>query len=124
MDILVVDDDRDILNLLRQCLESEGITVVCAASAEDALRKVAVKTFRLMITDLHMPGLDGLSLARQTSQIAQHMPVILATGDITRDLQGLTREPGVTAVLAKPYNPGQLFEAIQTLCPDLCFSMP
>ena len=62
-DILVVDDDRQILELVKRILEREGIVAHCVASGEEALEKMRERTFSLMITDLNMPGLDGLELS-------------------------------------------------------------
>jgi response regulator receiver domain-containing protein len=76
-EILVVDDDRQNLGLVRHLLENEQMTVQCATSGEEALRKLEKNTFDLMITDLNMPGLDGFELARKAAVIAPHMPIVV-----------------------------------------------
>jgi len=115
-EILVVDDDRDNLNLLRQILECEGMSVGCAVSAEDALAKLTDRTYSLMLTDLNMPGLNGIALARRASVIAPHMPVFLMTGDISPDTPQMAKEAGIAVVLNKPFYPAQLLQVIREQC--------
>ena len=58
--ILVVDDNRIVLELVRRILERAGFVVFCVASEEEALEQIKERTFSLMITDYDMPGLNGL----------------------------------------------------------------
>lgn len=102
MVVLIVDDDPRILKLATSFLEREGMTVWCAACGEEALRLVQEKTFSLMITDLHMPGMKGLELAGKVSEIAPGMPVFMITGDVSGEIQCLAREAGILKVFAKP----------------------
>jgi len=112
--ILVVDDDRDNLSLLRQILEIGGMNVVCAISAEDALGKIAAgKSFDIMLTDLNMPGLNGIALAQRVSVIAPRMPVLLMTGDISPDTPQMAQAAGIALVLNKPFHPARLMQVIQ-----------
>jgi CheY-like chemotaxis protein len=112
-DILVVDDDRQILELVKRILESEGIVAHCAASGEEALEKMKERTFSLMITDLNMPGLDGLELSRIGLGIAPQMPIIMDTGRISPKIIRLAKEIGITKVLAKPFLPNVLLDTIR-----------
>ena len=116
-DILVVDDDHDNRSLLRQILESEGMGVECAVSGEDALRKIELKNFRLMVTDLNMPGMDGFVLARRVAAILPQMPVVMMTGELAPEIAQLAQDAGIKMVLRKPFRPAQLFELIHSLCP-------
>lgn len=112
-DILIVDDDRDTLDVLRQYLESEGKSVACAVSAEDALRKIeAGNRFPLLLTDWKMPGLDGIALARAVAVSAPKTTVYLMTGDISPSIPGLAREAGISGVLNKPFSPQMLLETV------------
>lgn len=112
-DILVVDDDNIMLELVKRILEREGIVVHCAASGEEALEQIKVKTFSLMITDLNMPGLDGLELARKGLEIAPQMPIIMDTGDISPETIRQAKEIGISKVLAKPFLLKELLETIR-----------
>lgn len=102
--VLFVDDDRDILKLATTFFESLGMAVHCAASGEEALGKVRERRFCLMVTDLNMPGLDGLQLARRVREIAPDMPVVMGTGDASPEISRLAAEAGISRVLDKPYH--------------------
>ena len=111
--ILVVDDDRLILQAVKLILEREGIVAHCVASGEEALEKIKERTFSLMITDLNMPGLDGLELSRIGLGIAPQMPIIMDTGRITPKITRLAKEIGISKVLTKPFLPKVLLETIR-----------
>lgn len=63
--ILVVDDEEDILELVRFHLAREGYQLTLAATGEEALKKAKRETFDLVVLDLMLPGLDGLEVARR-----------------------------------------------------------
>ena len=69
--VLIVDDDQRILELATFFLTREGVEVHCAADGEEALSKIRERTFAMMITDLNMPGMDGLELARKARENAR-----------------------------------------------------
>lgn len=110
--ILVVDDDRDTLALVKRILERAGNVVHCAESGEEALVKITARTFALMITDLNMPGLDGLELSRKGLEITPQMPIIMNTGGISAKIISEANEIGIAIVLAKPYLAQELLQTI------------
>ena len=112
-DILVVDDDRVILEAVKRILEREGIVAHCVANGEEELAQIKEKNFSLMITDLNMPGLDGLELARKGLEIAPQMPIIMDTGRISPKIIRVAKEIGITKVLAKPILVKELLETIR-----------
>jgi len=80
--ILIVDDDRSIRQILQKAFEKEGLECSAASGGEQALAIMQAKEFDVIITDLHMPGLDGIGLLKQIN--AQYdadvrEPVILST---------------------------------------------
>jgi len=79
--ILVVDDEKDIRNLLRQVLEHAGYQVETAANGREALEMVERSLPDLMLLDIMMPELDGWEVCRQvkSKQKTKHLPVILLT---------------------------------------------
>jgi len=109
--VLVVDDDQFILEVASSLFEFEGIEVHCASSGEEALRKLRERAFMLMVTDLNMPGMDGLELAEKVREMAPHMPIYMSTGDISPEIIRLAREAGIVRIFAKPVD----FEDIVTL---------
>src|SRR5476651_1204492 len=112
-DILVVDDDKIVLALLKRILEREGFVAHCVASGEEAIERIKERTFSVMITDLNMPGLDGLELARKGLEIAPQMPIIMNTGGISPKIIRLAKEIGITKVLGKPFLVKELLETIR-----------
>jgi two-component system phosphate regulon response regulator PhoB len=105
--ILVVDDEEDILELVRYNLEKGGFQVSCAETGTDALRKARAELPDLILLDLMLPGLDGLevtSLLKNDSK-TRHLPIIMLTAkgseaDIVRGL-----EAGADDYIAKPFSP-------------------
>jgi two-component system, cell cycle response regulator CpdR len=112
-DILVVDDDKIMLEAVKRILEREGIVAHCVASGEEALEKMKERTFSLMITDLNMSGLDGLELARKGLAIAPQMPIIMDTGAISPKIIRLAKEIGIAKVFGKPFIVKELLETIR-----------
>ena len=101
--ILIVDDDGGTRELLKYFFESGEMKVHCAASGEEALQQLEKRSFMLMITDLNMPGMDGLELARKAWEIAPDMPIIMNTGDKSQEICRLAKEAGIVEVFAKPF---------------------
>jgi DNA-binding response OmpR family regulator len=111
--ILLVDDDRHCLGMFRSFLMQEGFSVKCATSGDEALSILKDSTIDLMITDLNMPNMDGIELAKKASVLMPLMPIILHSGDISPELPLLAEVVGISRVLAKPVNPGAMLEAIR-----------
>lgn len=115
--ILLVDDDKDYLRLFGNFLQQEGFSVKCAASGDEALSILKDFTVHLMITDLNMPNMNGIELAKKALIIMPFMPVILHTGDISPEISLLSEVVGISRVMAKPVNPGEMLEAVRI---ELC----
>ena len=108
--ILVVDDEVLVLCLLADALEDEGFKVVSAGNGAEALQALeAVERdgghVDVVFTDINMPVLDGLELARRVRALKPHMPIIYASGRTS----GLSRDECVEGgrFLPKPYVPEQ-----------------
>jgi CheY-like chemotaxis protein len=111
--ILVVDDDRIILEVLKRILERERIETHCVSSGEEAVEQIKIKNYSLMITDLCMPGMDGFELTRKVLEIAPHMPIIMDTGSISPKIIRLAKEIGISEVLAKPFHMKELLNTVR-----------
>src|SRR6266571_8485218 len=96
--VLVVDDDQLILDLTSSFFQSEGMEVHCVLNGEEALRMLRERTFTLMVTDLNMPGMDGIELAKKVREIAPRMPIFMSTGHISPEVIRLAAEAGITRV--------------------------
>lgn len=111
--VLVVDDDPDLLRLLSMRLRAWGIRVSTAVSAEEGLSRVAIETPQLVISDIRLPGKDGLALFREIHASRPTLPVILLTahGTIPDAVQAMSQ--GVFGYLTKPFDSKLLFEKVQ-----------
>jgi len=77
--ILVVDDEEDILELVRYNLAKEGYHVIGALTGEDALQKARSEKFDLIVLDLMLPGIDGLDVAKRlkSSPKTEQVPIVM-----------------------------------------------
>ena len=104
--ILVVDDEEDILELLRFNLSHEGFQVSCAVSGEEALKKVKIEPPDLILLDLMLPGLDGLEVARvlKSQASTKEIPIVMLTakGEEADIVKGL--EVGADDYITKPFS--------------------
>ena len=110
--VLVVDDDEDILRLLTMRLKARGFRVTAVGSAEQALVQIAVDTPRVVVSDVRLPGQDGLALFEEIRRTRPTLPVILLTahGNIPDAVDATSR--GVFGYLTKPFDSQILLEKI------------
>ncbi|MBL8403120.1 MAG: sigma 54-interacting transcriptional regulator [Dechloromonas sp.] len=110
--VLVVDDDEDILRLLTMRLKARGFRVTAVGSAEQALARVAVDSPRVVVSDIRLPGQDGLALFEEIRRTRPTLPVILLTahGNIPDAVDATSR--GVFGYLTKPFDSQILLEKI------------
>jgi two-component system phosphate regulon response regulator PhoB len=104
--ILVVDDEEDLLELLRYDLMREGFIVVCASSGEEAMKKAGIETPDLILLDLMLPDLDGLQVTKllKENRHTQTIPIVMLTarGEETDIVKGL--ELGAEDYITKPFS--------------------
>jgi two-component system phosphate regulon response regulator PhoB len=115
--ILVVDDEEDILELLRYNLSREGYDVACVSTGEDALRHARETIPDLVVLDLMLPGLDGFDVYRElkASSRTAHIPIIMLTArseeaDIVTGL-----ELGADDYIVKPFSPRVLLARLKAV---------
>ncbi|MBZ9613400.1 sigma 54-interacting transcriptional regulator [Rheinheimera maricola] len=111
--LLLVDDDPSLLRLLTLRLEGEGYQVICADSAEAALPLLTKNSVDVVLSDLRMPGLDGMSLFDEIAKRYPGLPVVLMTahGSIPEAVAATQR--GVFGFLTKPLNSAELRDILQ-----------
>ena len=111
--ILVVEDDDVSRETMTDVLSHAGYDVVAAADGYEALSIAARGPPDLMLSDLQMPGIDGVELTRRLHTFARGVPVVLTTGmSDTRDVVTAARSYGAVACLAKPMNVDELLWTI------------
>jgi two-component system OmpR family response regulator len=112
--ILIVDDDREIRDLLARFLEKHGLRVTAARDAREARRLLPLGHYQMVVLDLMMPGESGLDFARWL-RTQSRLPIIMLTamGEETDRIIGL--EMGADDYLPKPFNPRELLARIRAV---------
>jgi CheY-like chemotaxis protein len=115
--ILVVDDEDTVRNMLRAILTKFNFKVLTAGDGADALFQVAEQQteLRAVITDLHMPNMDGLSFVRVLKGRLPGVGIIVVTGRMEEREENEFKQLGVHVVLQKPFTQAQLVEALKTV---------
>jgi len=110
--ILIVDDERYILRVLRLKLENAGYEVICAANGLDGLKKVKQDRPDAVITDIHIPGMDGQRLCEEIRQMEDNQPLIIViTGRIHKDDRKWTGDMNLRFI-EKPFSPRKILRII------------
>jgi DNA-binding response OmpR family regulator len=115
--ILVVDDEEDILELVRYNLEREGFQVTCAESGEKAMQTIRKEVPDLVVLDLMLPGIDGLEVARRLKKDHKTagLPIVMLTakGEEADMVTGL--ELGADDYVTKPFSPRIMIARIKAV---------
>ena len=115
--ILIVDDEEDVLELVRYNLDKEGYKVEMATSGEEALAKARAKLPNLIVLDLMLPGIDGLSVCKKLKSDSKtgSIPVVMLTakGEETDIVTGL--ELGADDYITKPFSPKVLVARVRRI---------
>jgi two-component system, NtrC family, response regulator AtoC len=102
--VLLVDDDTAITTVLGALLKQEGIAVTCAASGSEALTALTKHPIDLVVTDLRMPGMDGMALLRRVTQSHADVPVVVLSAHGTVPLAVDAMKAGAADFLTKPFD--------------------
>jgi nucleotide-binding universal stress UspA family protein/CheY-like chemotaxis protein len=115
--ILVVDDELIVRDSIKEWLEDEGFAVDMAASGPEALDKLSAKPYHLMLTDIKMPGMDGVELLKKAHKPFPDMTVIMMTAYATVETAIEALKIGALDYLLKPFDPeimvDKVFEVYQ-----------
>jgi two-component system response regulator HydG len=117
--ILVVDDSPDTLEVLQRNLESKGFNVVTAPGAVEAIKILESVPVDLVITDLKMPEVDGLSLVRHVHENYKNTEVMMITGYPSIEGAVEAVKTGAEEYLAKPFTDEELFAAVRRVLEKL-----
>ena len=111
--VVLIDDEEDVLHSGTQTLELEGIGVRAFRDAESALDLLTPSWCGIVLSDVKMPGMDGMELLRQVRAVDPELPVILITGhgDVAMALQAI--RDGAYDFIEKPAAPEQLIDVVQ-----------
>lgn len=106
--VLVVDDEASIRDLLEKTLAMSDYDVDTAPDGRAALERMRLNTYDLLITDLKMPGIDGLAVVREARRYRADLPVIIITGFSTEATAIEALNLGVSGYLTKPFRVPQV----------------
>jgi EAL domain-containing protein (putative c-di-GMP-specific phosphodiesterase class I)/ActR/RegA family two-component response regulator len=110
--VLVVEDDEEIRALYDYCLSEEGYAVEGVGNGHQAIAKIKASTYDVILSDIHMPEMDGLALLKAVRDYDQDVPVILITGQPAIDSAVEAVEYGALRYLTKPLKLDQLRESV------------
>lgn len=112
--VLAVDDDPLLLELLVDYLKDMGHDVVATSSPADGLAHINEAKVDVLITDIQMPEIDGLELARRARETEPSLPIIFVSGYLTPK----DHRPSKSVLISKPYTRQQLANGIQQVLRD------
>ncbi len=111
--ILVVDDAFAIRSALRTLLTANGFEVFEAENGEQGLEAIARQPVDLVISDLNMPGMDGLTMCGHIKQQGHNVPIFMLTTQSSPELKARGKDSGVVAWIVKPHKDDILLKGIQ-----------
>src|SRR3989449_2998193 len=115
--VLLVDDDKDLLQLIAMRLTASGYAVTSVESGEAALAALAVARPQAVVTDLRMAGMDGMALFDAIHREAPSLPVVILTAHGTIPEAVTATRRGVFSFLTKPFEPKVLLETVAEAMP-------
>lgn len=115
--IMIVDDSSSLRQVVGIALKSAGYEVIEAVDGKAALSKLTGQKINLIISDVNMPNLDGISLVRAIKQMPAYKftPIVMLTTENQDSKKREGQEAGAKAWVVKPFKPEQLVAAVQKL---------
>lgn len=113
--ILAVDDSSSMRQMVAFTLKGAGHQVVEAADGQEALNKAKSQKFDLVITDVNMPVMDGITFIRHLRGEASYKftPMLMLTTESSMDKKSEGKAAGATGWIVKPFNPDQLLNTVK-----------
>ena len=106
--ILIVEDHDVSRRCLEEVLQKEAYSVCSVPCGEDGLGEIEADRFDVLLTDLHLRGIDGFDLITRAKEVQPLMHVLLMTGDGRKEVYELARDVGVDVLMEKPMELGRL----------------
>lgn len=113
--ILSVDDSASIRQMVKMTLTGAGYDVVEACDGTDALGKAKGRSVNMVVTDLNMPNMDGLSLIRELRKLPEYrgVPIVLLTTESDDEKKKEAKAAGATGWITKPFKQDQLLAVVK-----------
>jgi two-component system chemotaxis response regulator CheY len=115
--IRVVDDSASLRNVVGIALKGAGYDVIEAADGKDALAKLTGQKVHLIVSDVNMPNMDGITLVRELKKLPNYKftPIMMLTTESQPEKKQAARDAGAKAWLLKPFQPPMLLDAVAKL---------
>jgi heterodisulfide reductase subunit A-like polyferredoxin len=113
--VLVVDDEKIVRDSMKEWLAEEGYPVQTAASARQALDLLAADAFQVMLTDIRMPGMDGVELLSRAKSIQPDLAVVMMTAYAAVDSAVAAMKQGAVEYLVKPFDPDAVLALVDRI---------
>lgn len=112
--ILIVDDSESIREVVSFTLENEGYNILSANDGKDALKHLDGQSIDLVITDLHMPNMNGIDLIKEIRNMDSYkrIPILFLTTESQATKKQEAKDAGATGWIIKPFVPAKLIAAI------------
>jgi len=116
--IMIVDDSASIRTVVGIALRGEGYTVIEAINGQDAINKLTGQKVNLIISDVNMPIMDGITFVKNIKTMAAYRftPIIMLTTESDESKKREGQAAGAKAWVVKPFKPEQMLGAVQRLC--------
>ncbi len=115
--VMIVDDSASVRQVVAIALKGAGYEVVDACDGKDALTKLDGRKIHLIISDVNMPNMDGITFVRQVKANPSYKftPVIMLTTESAAEKKQKGQEAGARAWIVKPFQPQQMLDAVAKL---------
>lgn len=115
--VMIVDDSASVRQVVAIALKGAGYEVLDACDGQDALTKLDGRKIHLIISDVNMPRMDGISFVKEVkaSPAYRFTPVIMLTTESTDEKKQRGKEAGARAWVVKPFQPQQMLDAVAKL---------
>lgn len=110
--ILLAEDDESLRKFLAAALARAGHDIISVEDGEMAMEAIERETFDVLITDIVMPGPDGIEVARRASELDPDMKIMFITGFAAVSLNSAAKAPSQATVLSKPFHLRELVDQI------------
>ena len=102
--MLIVDDEPDLRDCLKEFFSAKGFAVTCAAGGDEAVDWLQTHQADVFVLDVNMPGLSGIDVLKYAKQVCPEAKIIMVSGVERREVQDLARHYGAIAYLTKPFD--------------------
>jgi len=115
--ILIIDDEPDMLEILKFRLEKNGYKITTASSGEEGLKKAEKVNPDLILLDILLPGMSGLEVVKRMkkNRATKNIPIIMVTALISRDVKTEGLNNGAEYLISKPFDPAELLAEIKNV---------